>query len=80
MVKIGQNINLQDADSLYNVIIEMRDSQIKMINGEKYVIYKSHFQTDKKLLKGIFECTIVGDESTIFDIILDKFYSIFNFS
>lgn len=79
-ISIGQLINFNDSDSLPNIKIEMQDSQIKSINGERYVIYKSYFTTDKVLFNGIFECSIVGEESTILDIIIDKFYSIFNFS
>jgi len=79
-IQIGQKLNFPDSESLTDVIIKAQDSQIKLINGEKFVIYKSYFQTDNNLLNGIFECSIVGEEKTVFDILLEKFYSIFNFS
>ncbi|MCF6270535.1 MAG: hypothetical protein L3J41_12545 [Melioribacteraceae bacterium] len=58
-IKIGQSINFPDSDSLYNIKIETRDPQSKMIIGQNYFIYKSYFQTtNKKLFSGIYECTI----------------------
>jgi len=36
--------------------------------------------TDKNLFNGIYNCTIIGKESTILTILIDKFNSIFSFS
>jgi len=80
LIKMGQDIIFQDSNSLYNLKIKTQAPQVKLINGEKYVIYKSYFKSDKNLLNGIFKCSIVGDDSTILDIILEKFHTIFDFS
>lgn len=79
-IQIKQSISFPNTDSLNNITIHTKDQQIKSINGEKYIIYRSKFETDKNLFNGIYECSIISEEITLLDILINKFNSIFKFS
>jgi hypothetical protein len=79
-IQIKQSISFPITDSLKNITIQTKDRQIKSINGEKYIIYRSKFETDKNLFIGIYECSIISEEITLLEILINKFNSIFKFS
>lgn len=79
LVKIGQNVIFEVSNKKFNIPIQKMDSQIQLINGKKYVVYKSQLKTDEKLFSSIYNCSIVGENLTILTILINKFNSIFNF-
>ena len=79
-ISFNLGINFQESDSLNRIKVQSQVPQIKTINGRKYVIYKSLFKTDKIFVNNIYECSIVGEETTILDILIKKINSIFKFS
>ncbi|MBU0475084.1 MAG: hypothetical protein KKF62_13100 [Bacteroidetes bacterium] len=79
-INVNQKVTFLNLDSLNSITIQAQDSQIKLINGMKYVIYKSQFQIDKKLVNNIYECSIIGEDTTILEVIIKKINSIFKIS
>lgn len=79
-ISINLDIQFQESDSLNKIKIQSKALQIKTINGEKYVVYKSLFKTDNIFVNNIYECSIIGEETTILDILINKIISIFRFS
>ncbi len=78
-ISINLGINFQDSDSLNGIKVLSQAPQIKTINGKKYIIYKSLFKTEKTFINNIYECSIIGEEITILDILINKINSMFNF-
>ncbi len=79
-ISINLGIDFQKSDSLNSINIQSQVPKIKTINGKKYVVYKSLFKTDKIFVNNIYECSIIGEETTILDILIKKINSIFQFS
>lgn len=79
-IKVGQNVTFSVANHNIKINIDEVDTKIQFINGKKYVVFKSMLITDKNLFNSIYNCTIIGKESTILTILIDKFNSIFSFS
>lgn len=76
-VKLEQSVIFLNLDSLQSIKLLKQEPQIRSINGKNHIIYKSQFKTDKKMLNNMYECSIIGEEKTIINIIKERFYSIF---
>lgn len=74
---INQEVTFINLDSLHSITIQSTDPQIRIINGKKYIVFKSQFQIDKKLFNSIYECSIIGEDRTILNILIDKINSLF---
>ena len=78
LVNVGQNITFYAAGTEINVQIQTVDSKIQLINGKKYVVFKSKFITEKPLFNSIYKCSIILEEKTILTILINKINSTFN--
>lgn len=79
-ISINLDIIFPESDSLNSIKIQSQGPQIKSINGIKYVVYKSLFKADNIFVNNIYECSIIGEETTILDILINKIISIFQLS
>ena len=79
-ISINLDVQFQESDSLDNIKIQSQVPQIKSINGKKYVVYKSLFKARNIFANNIYECSIICEETTILEILIEKINSISWFS
>jgi hypothetical protein len=76
-IELGQKVVLEEFLGVDSIKIDKVDSELKIINGMNFRVFRGMINTDKELLNTLYPCSIVSEKVTIKDLLFTKINSIF---